>query len=247
LKVELLDIHAITPKLSGYWRVSISEQTSSTQTDLKTQNPKGWDLIATEFQSAGRGRLDRTFESAKSTGLLFSFFIEPIRKKEDWGFISLIAGAAVARSLNKFTNSSNYSCKWPNDILANDKKIAGLLGEVHESGVVMGIGINITTSSDELPVPTASSVLLESDLVLNRNELLTEICNEFREIFEKWDSGSDLKDYYLSNCSTINKEVRVIGPTGEIQSKAIGITDTGALLLADGAPITVGDLVHLRD
>ena len=179
--------------------------------------------------------------------VLFSFFIEPKRKKDDWGFISLIAGAAVASSLNKLTYSSSYSCKWPNDILANDKKIAGLLGEFHENGVVMGIGINITTSSHELPVRTASSVLIESDLVLNRNELLVEICNEFRSIFEKWDSGSDLKDYYLSNCSTINKEVRVIGPTGEIQSKAIGITDSGALLLADGAPVTVGDLVHLRD
>ncbi|MEN9735600.1 MAG: hypothetical protein RL129_310 [Actinomycetota bacterium] len=247
MKVELLDIHAITPKLSGYWRVSISEQTSSTQTDLKNQNPSGWDLIATEFQSAGRGRLDRTFESAKYSGLLFSFFIEPKRKKVDWGFISLITGAAVAKSLNKVTNNSNYSCKWPNDILANDKKIAGLLGEVYKNGVVVGIGINITTSSDELPVPTASSVLLESNLVLNRNELLAEICNEFKEAFEKWDNGHDLKDYYLDCCSTINKHVRVIGPAGEIQSKAVGITDTGALQLADGAPITVGDLIHLRD
>lgn len=247
MKVELLDIHAITPKLSGYWRVSILEQTSSTQTELKNQNPSDWDLIATEFQSAGRGRLDRTFESAKSSGLLFSFYVKPKRKKDDWGFISLIAGAAVAEVLNKKTNSSIYSCKWPNDILANGMKIAGLLGEIHGDGVIMGIGINISTSAAELPVPTASSVLLQSSQILNRNELLAEICNEFKSAFEKWDNGADLKSYYLDNCSTINKNVRVIGPTGEIESKAIGINDAGALLIEDGGPITVGDLIHLRD
>lgn len=247
MKVELLESHAITSKLSGYWRVSIIDEVSSTQTQLKKQSLKNWDLLTTEFQSAGRGRLDRTFEAPKNSALLFSFYIEPKREKNYWGFIPLIAGAVVAKTINKITSSRIYSCKWPNDILCNGKKIAGLLAETTGNGVIVGIGINVSIDESQLPTPNASSILLESKLIVDRNILLADICNEFKMQFEKWDDGHDLESYYLEICSTICNEVKVIAPDGEKIGRAIGISNSGALLLESGEEVTVGDLIHLRD
>jgi BirA family biotin operon repressor/biotin-[acetyl-CoA-carboxylase] ligase len=247
LKVELLQIAAITERLYGYWRVKIADEIPSTQSELKNLNPSNWDLLAAEFQSAGRGRLDRTFEAPKSASLLFSFYLEPKRKKNDWGFIPLIAGASAARAINKLSNSDDYSCQWPNDVLAGEKKIAGLLTEVFGDGVIVGIGINVTMNEKELPTPFASSILLQSNLTLNRNLLLAEFCNEFRKNFEAWDEGADLLTYYNELSATLNKKVRVIQPSGELSGIAEKITSTGSLILESGEEITVGDLLHLRD
>jgi BirA family biotin operon repressor/biotin-[acetyl-CoA-carboxylase] ligase len=247
LKVELLQIAAITERLSGYWRVKIADEIPSTQSELKNLNPVNWDLLAAEFQSAGRGRLDRTFEAAKNTSLLFSFYIEPKRDKSDWGFIPLIAGACVANTLNKLSESQSYSCKWPNDILAGEKKIAGLLAETFIDGVIVGIGINVTMTESELPTPFASSVLLQSNIVLNRNYLLAGICNEFKKRFEEWESGMDLKSYYSDISATLGKKIRVIQPNVELSGIASKISSSGSLILATGEEVTVGDLLHLRD
>ena len=184
MKVELLDSHAITSKLSGYWRVSILDEIPSTQSELKNRNPENWDLLVTEFQSAGRGRLDRTFEAPKNSALLFSFYIKPNRDRSEWGFIPLIVGAVVANSVNQIVNSKDYSCKWPNDLLANNKKIAGLLSESFEDGIIVGIGINVSITNESLPTPNASSIYLESNKLIDRNQLLAEICNEFKTRFE---------------------------------------------------------------
>ena len=101
MDLELLSSTAITGALSSpYWRVSVIEETSSTQTLLRESNPTPGSVIATEFQSAGRGRLDRTFEAAKSCALLFSFYVEPKRSRSEWGWIPLIAGMAVESVLN---------------------------------------------------------------------------------------------------------------------------------------------------
>ena len=246
MKVELLDNAAVTSKLSGYWRVKIVDEIPSTQSEIKNSNPSNWDLIAAEFQSAGRGRLDRSFESSKSDGLLFSFYVEPRRANSDWGFIPLIAGAVVANVLNKITSSNSYSCKWPNDILIDENKVAGLLAETHKSGVVVGIGINVTTSLENLPTPTATSVLISSQKQVDRNELLAQICNEFKSVFESWESGIDQIDYCKKISATLNRSVKAITPNGELSGRAVEISKSGALILESGAEITVGDLIHLR-
>ena len=117
-----LDPAEIKRLITPYWRVSVVELTSSTQGDLvqrvRDGNAHVGDVIAAEFQSAGRGRLDRTFEAPKGTALLFSFYIEPQRNRDDWGWIPLIAGYSVAKTLHAF----HATLKWPNDILIQNKK-----------------------------------------------------------------------------------------------------------------------------
>ena len=125
-----LDKSLINSLVTQYWRVSVVELTSTTQGDLVQRVREGkarvGDVITAEFQSAGRGRLDRTFEAAKGTALLFSFYIEPKRNRDDWGWLPLIAGYSVAKTLHAF----HATLKWPNDILVDDLKISGMLSEL---------------------------------------------------------------------------------------------------------------------
>jgi acetyl-CoA carboxylase alpha subunit len=156
-----LDKSLINSAVTQYWRVSVVDVTASTQSDLvkrvQAGKAKPGDVIAANYQSAGRGRMSRTFEAPKNSALLFSFHIKPTRTKNDWGWISLIAGVAVAQVLKDY----KATVKWPNDILINDKKVSGLISEIAEDGVVLGIGINVGMTAEELPVLTATSLAIE--------------------------------------------------------------------------------------
>ena len=96
----------ISEKISQYWRVSVVEVTGSTQDDLTQlvadKKASNGDVIATEFQSAGRGRLDRKFDAPASSALLFSFYIEPKREKSDWSFLPLLTGLSAIFALTPF-------------------------------------------------------------------------------------------------------------------------------------------------
>ena len=224
--------------------------TASTQSDLaelvNSKSVKSGEVIVTEFQSAGRGRLERTFEAPTHSALLFSLYIEPKRRRSDWGFISHLA----ALSMHEVISSDlpiKTSLKWPNDILIGDKKVAGLLAQQIGDGVIVGIGLNVAMGADELPVPTATSLALAGSKNLDRNLLLSAFLNHFEIIFKEWDSGSDFSEEYCQISSTLGRQVRVeVLGRDSIEGKAVAITAQGALILSDGAEVNVGDVVHLR-
>jgi BirA family biotin operon repressor/biotin-[acetyl-CoA-carboxylase] ligase len=243
-----LDQAEINRLITPYWRVSVVELTSTTQGDLvqrvRDGNARIGDVITAEFQSAGRGRLDRTFEAPRGTALLFSFYIEPQRNRDDWGWIPLIAGYSVAKTLHAF----HATVKWPNDILINHKKVSGLIAEVVGNGLVIGIGINVGMSENQLPVDTATSLLVEGGVDLTRDEILSEVLEEFEEHFVQWDQGIDeVQALYVHLCSTLGKEVRVEYPGGATHlAIAESISDIGALVLDDGVHVQSADVIHLR-
>ena len=234
--------------ITQYWRVSVVELTSTTQGDLvqlvRDGKAKVGDVIVAEFQSAGRGRLDRSFEAAKGSALLFSFYIEPTRNRDDWGWIPLIAGYSVAQTLHAFFPK----IKWPNDILINNKKVSGLIAEVVGDGVVVGIGVNVGMEESELPVDTATSLLLEGGVNLTRDQLLCEILEEFEQHFLQWDQGIDeVQPLYSQLSATLGQAVRVEYPGGQTHlATAESISDTGALVLDDGTHVQAADVIHLR-
>jgi BirA family biotin operon repressor/biotin-[acetyl-CoA-carboxylase] ligase len=244
---ELLNADAIAGALaSGYWRVSVIDEIDSTQNYLRISNPKPGDLITAEYQSAGRGRLDRKFDATKSSALLFSFYIEPAIAIKDLGFLSLLVGASVTNTLNEMTKSESFKCKWPNDIVFGDRKIAGLLAEKFGSGVIVGVGINVSTSEEQLPVPHASSIFLATGTGLDRNLLLVKILKDLESALKGWESGKDLTSAYRKLSATLGREVRVELPGGSIvEAIARDIDSTGALHLDNGQIITVGDVIHL--
>ena len=247
VKPELLNADAIAGALaSSYWRVSVVEEIDSTQNYLRTSNPKSGDLITAEYQSAGRGRLDRKFDAKKSSALLFSFYFEPENEVKNLGYLTLLVGASVTATLNEITNNDNFKCKWPNDVLFNQKKVAGLLAEKTSSGVIVGVGINVSTSKEALPVAHATSIFLATDIQINRNELLAKILMNLQRDLQEWQSGIDLTSKYRSLSATIGSQVRIALPDGSsVEAKAVDIDETGSLHLDNGQLITVGDVIHL--
>jgi BirA family biotin operon repressor/biotin-[acetyl-CoA-carboxylase] ligase len=138
--------------------------------------------------------------------------------------------------------------KWPNDLLIGDKKVAGILVEARADGVIVGIGLNVEMAKSELPVPTATSLTLESFTELNRNVILPEILKNLALTIGLWESGSSIAfEQYRQMSSTLGREVEVHLPSGEIlKSRAMGINEMGELQLASGARVNVGDVIHLR-
>ena len=246
-----LDEAEINSKITPYWRVSVVELTGSTQNDLlqlvESNIALDGQVIVTEFQSNGRGRLDRTFEAPAKSALLFSFYIKPRKQRSEWGFIPLIAGLSLVRSITTIDTAMNVSLKWPNDLLINEKKCAGIIAQTTTEGIVLGIGLNVSMTSEELPVPTATSLAIEGSKFVERNSLLSQVLNIFAELFESWEEGFELLSEYSDVSSTIGKKVRVELPGGEnLEGTVARISPTGELVLDDGRHVSAGDVIHLR-
>ena len=235
--IEGLKVDAINSKVAQYWSVSVMEETSSTQFELANNFVPGKVLVA-EYQSAGRGRLDRKFEVPPRKGLTFSF---AINAEKDFGWIPLITGLAVSKAINNYVGENIVEIKWPNDLLVNGKKLAGILSEKIKTGAVVGVGINIFQEQNELPIENALSLSMVAKV--DRSELLIVILNELGNALSNIEN---FKIEYREKCATIGKTVQVTLPNGEIiEDVAVGISDSGALLL-NSREITVGDIVHLR-
>ena len=235
--IEGLKVDEINSKVAQYWSVSVTEETASTQIDLANNFLPGKVLIA-EYQSAGRGRLDRKFEVPPRKGLTFSFCIAA---QNNFGWIPLITGLAVSNAINKYAKRKLVSIKWPNDLLIDEKKLAGILSEKHGEGAIVGVGINIYQTQDELPIENAVSLSMLIDV--DRSELMVLILNELGEALSNIDA---YKNEYRDKCVTIGARIKAILPNGEvIEDEALGISDSGSLLTKT-REISVGDIVHLR-
>ena len=247
---EALNESAMNATLRGsYWRVSVFQSVTSTQTELATKvNLQHGDVFVTEFQSAGRGRLDRTFEATKSSALLFSLYLELNRPKFEWSVIPLLTGISLLTALKSLDQNVNFNLKWPNDLLIEEKKVAGVLVEARENGVIIGIGLNVEMENSELPVANATSLALAKFGELDRNVILPELLRNLQATFELWESGSSMPlEQYREVSSTIGQEVEVHLPSGErLKSQAVDINEIGELRLASGVLVNVGDVIHLR-
>jgi BirA family biotin operon repressor/biotin-[acetyl-CoA-carboxylase] ligase len=241
----------ITDKISRYWRVSVVEVTGSTQDDLAhlatEEKTIHGDVIATEYQSSGRGRLDRKFDAPISSALMFSFYLEPERGRNDWSFLPLLTGLSAIFTLTALDPNCYPTHKWPNDINIDDGKVGGIIAQVEKNGVIIGVGINVGMSKQELPVPHATSLALHHFSELDRNQILATFLSTFEELYERWQKGEDLRHLYRERSETIGREVRIEHPNGtRINGKAVDITPEGELVLDNGVRVTVGDIVHLR-
>lgn len=246
-----LDQAVIESKISQYWRVSVVELTGSTQIDMaariSSNSARPGDVIVAEYQSAGRGRLGRTFSAPATSALLFSLYIEPNRPQSEWGFLTLLCGLSVATALRSQDPRVEVRVKWPNDLIIAELKVGGLIAQAHGGGVIIGVGINVGLGSDELPVEHATSLSIHHHAVLDRNVLLGSILSQLESSLARWENGEDLSDEYRALSSTIGNHVKVEFPGGAIEeSQALDILPTGELLLRSGTRVSVGDVIHLR-
>lgn len=144
--------------------------------------------MATNHQTAGRGRLGRVWEDTPGASLLFSLLLEPAAQAERLPELSVLAAEAVAEALRDLTGLP-ATVKDPNDVLVEGRKVAGVLGEASEGRVVLGIGVNVHQTAAELPLETrlpATSLALETGGETDRGELLAAILERLERRYDAW-------------------------------------------------------------
>lgn len=201
-------------------------------------------VVVAEEQTQGRGRLDRSWQSPPRAGLTFSVLLRPSLEPHRLGWVPLWGGLAVARAVREQTGVEAV-VKWPNDVQVGGRKLAGLLaesvGDVGAGAVVLGIGLNVTTRREELPVETATSLLLEGATTTDRDTVLRAVLRALAGALGDQDVAS-----YRELCSTLGREVRVELPGGTSVTGVAEAVDDDGRLVVDGTPYAAGDVVHLR-
>jgi len=163
------------------------EETSSTQRLFTGDEPEGA-TVATDFQTHGRGRLGRTWEAPAGRALLISVLLRPRPPMVLWPELSLVAGEAVAAALQAQTGVP-AELSHPNDVLVEGRKIAGILPEASAGKVVVGIGVNVDQTAEELPAGTPkppTSLRLETGREWSRTPLLAAILAELENRYDAW-------------------------------------------------------------
>jgi BirA family biotin operon repressor/biotin-[acetyl-CoA-carboxylase] ligase len=212
-------------------------------------------VLIAEEQTAGRGRLDRTWTSPPGTGLTFSVLVAPTAPPGALGWAPLLAGLAVAEGIEAATDLAP-TLKWPNDVMVDDRKLAGLLAEVvPPDRLVIGIGLNTHLAVDQRPTPQATSLLLEGVPIerADRTAVLVAVLRALSlRLADLADGPSDATmDAYRARCSSLGHHVRVERPgRPDLQGLAVDVADDAALIvdvLSGGAVhVAAGDVVHVR-
>ncbi|AVP69586.1 biotin--[acetyl-CoA-carboxylase] ligase [Prescottella equi] len=247
----------------AFWsRVDVVTETGSTNADLLAA-PRDADyprsVLIAEHQTGGRGRHARPWVSAPRALVTVSAVLDmPGMDLADIGWLPLLAGVAVVDVL-RGTAGVDAELKWPNDVLIGGRKVVGILAEVAATApvptVVVGIGLNVSLTEDELPVPTATSLLLEDAEVTDRTVLVRAILRELARRHREWEAAGwkvdALAAAYKERCGTLGRRVRAELPGDrELIGTAIDVDVEGRIVIeADGkSPVAVsaGDITHLR-
>jgi BirA family biotin operon repressor/biotin-[acetyl-CoA-carboxylase] ligase len=265
-------IAALTSGDTPDWRaIEVVPRTGSTNADLaeraRAGEPPGL-VLATDDQVAGRGRLTREWTIPPRSSIAVSVLLAPAAPVARWGWLPLLAGVAVVRALTRVGGLAAV-LKWPNDVLVpvvggelEAYKVCGILAEAvptPDGGrvVVLGAGVNVTQSSEELPVPQATSLLLAGAATTDRDTLLRAYLRELAAAFRTWDAAdgdpraSGLGAAYREVCSTIGRPVEVQLPgRPPLAGTCDGVDDDGRLVLREAGgtehALAAGDVVHVR-
>jgi BirA family biotin operon repressor/biotin-[acetyl-CoA-carboxylase] ligase len=220
-------------------------------------------VVVAEEQTAGRGRLGRTWTAPPRSGVFVSILLRPEVPLGAWTWLPLLAGVAAQEAIAR-TAGLEVALKWPNDVVVakgeqEGRKLGGILCETvpNESAIVVGIGLNVTLREQELPVPQASSLALAGAETTDRDPLLRALLRSFGTWYGRWaQAGGDaraagLAEAFHENCTTLGRRVRAELPgSRDVIGVATGLDAAGALLVttADQEEVTIGagDVVHLR-
>jgi BirA family biotin operon repressor/biotin-[acetyl-CoA-carboxylase] ligase len=258
--------------VGGVWtEVRVVPETGSTNADLaqaaRNGAPEGQVLIA-ERQSAGRGRLDRTWQAPARAAITMSVLLRPPLPAARFAWLPLLTGVALVSALDR-VGSVPAVLKWPNDLLlpspggsgADYGKAAGILAEAVDGAVVIGVGLNVSQHLDELPPHSDATAFPPTSLALaggptDRVPLVRATLRAIEHWYERLcraDGDPDacgLRAAYRSHCLTIGREVTVSLPGGgQLNGVAADVDSDGRLLVtaADGVhALAAGDVRHVR-
>ena len=204
-------------------------------------------LALAEFQSAGRGRLGRSWEVPEGTSVMMSILLRPKFEPQYAPTLTLVMGMAVAKAVKSL--GFDVSIKWPNDVVVSHKKICGILtemgvrdGKIDYAVIGVGINVNIKEFPEEM-ADKATSLYLESGKEFDRSQIPGLVMEAFEKYYEKFAATCDLsglKEEYESILANYNQPVRVLAKE-PYEGVARGITDGGELLVekTDGTIVAV--------
>ena len=230
--------------------VHFARETDSTNLWIKRLAKEGASegtLALAEFQSAGRGRLGRSWEVPEGTSVMMSILLRPKFEPQYAPMLTLVMGMAVAKAVKKL--GFDVSIKWPNDVVVSHKKICGILtemgvrdGKIDYAVIGVGINVNIREFPEEM-ADKATSLYLESGREFDRSQIPGLVMEAFEEYYEKFAATCDLsglKEEYESILANYNQQVRVLAKE-PYEGVARGITDGGELLVekTDGTIVAV--------
>ncbi|GAA3337271.1 biotin--[acetyl-CoA-carboxylase] ligase [Curtobacterium pusillum] len=238
------------------------DTTGSTNADLLAlapEQPHG-SVLVTLDQTAGRGRLDRTWSAPAGETLAASLLVRAELDDRDRGWLPLVAGAAMRDAIAAVVpDGSDVVVKWPNDVQIGGRKVCGILCQVTPDGsVVVGAGVNLTIPADRLPTPTSTSLavagahgcaadLADAVLAAFHGAVLEAVA----ALVAGGPAAETVRSHIRSACGTIGQRVRLELPDGTAEeAEAIGIDDEGRITIRDrrgvSRGVAVGDVTHLR-
>ena len=262
-----------------YGRLDLVDATGSTNTDIAkhaVEEPGQWpdlSVLTAEEQTAGRGRMDRTWTAPERSSLIVSVLLRPRNPEgrplptQSYAWMSLLVALTLSESIEERTEVSPQ-LKWPNDVHVDGRKLAGVLAQLvpganaEPPAVIVGTGVNVSLTDQELPVPTATSLLLEYATTTDRNVLLKAYLRrlaahygEFTAVdgdaTRAWSDGTSLLARVSDRMVTLGQDVQADLPNGTIiTGRAMNLDRHGALVVRDEDgerhTVSAGDVVHLR-
>lgn len=216
-------------------------------------------VLIGEYQTAGRGRAARRWVAPARSGLALSVLLRPCEVPQArWGWLPLLAGVVLCRTVTALAGIPAV-LKWPNDVLlgAGRRKVAGILAEVVPGpAVVIGIGLNVTAQPDELPVPGATSLVVEQSACTDRELLLRALLRDLDRTVLVWcrhggdPDAAGLRAAYRRRCATLGEQVRVELPgQPALTGSVVDLDPEGRLVVLSGGrrrALAAGDVTHVR-
>ena len=223
--------------------------------NLGTDKASEGTVVVSEGQSKGRGRMGRAWASPKGKGIYASIILRPNLAPAEAAKLTLLSGVALCEAIKNKTEL-DARIKWPNDIFIHGKKVAGILTELSAEMdrvkfVIVGIGINVNSKSDTLP-EGATSLRSELKKQISRVEMTKEILQEMEKWYERLriQGFSPIVKRWKDLSLTLNKRVKIIDPSGEIEGEAIDIDKDGGLVIRKDSGVLIkrmaGDVVQVR-
>lgn len=219
------------------------------QKEKKEVLSAGGVIITADEQTLGKGRCGRKWISEQ--GNLYTSLLIPINNinKEKLGQVSFIASLAVLNSVRRCDNKSNIELKlkWPNDVLFGSAKFCGILLEIEDDFLIVGIGVNVKAAPDNNKINYKTTSLAEKNIIINKNDFADILWQEFMIIFNSWNQYGflSIKEDWLLNAKGVNEPIKINFAAENLYGIFRGINDDGQLLLeAEGKikQISCGDV-----
>jgi BirA family transcriptional regulator, biotin operon repressor / biotin---[acetyl-CoA-carboxylase] ligase len=223
--------------------IRVFQETTSTNDvveKLARDGVKEGVAVFAESQTKGRGRLGRSWVSAKGKGLWFSVLLRPALHPQAATTLTIASGTALARALRNCAGIPT-EIKWPNDILVRGKKVCGILTEMSAEldrikHVILGIGVNVNFTPSDFPPELraiATSMRIEQGKSLLRGDVAAEVLRELDADYARVVEGkfAEVAEEWEEHCGTLGKDVEIQIGHRSVRGRAESLDDDGALLL----------------